>query len=325
MKHVFVINPAAGPKNSYDSIKSAITECGEDFDYEFYETTAPMDAVNYVREFCQNYTSPVRFYACGGDGTLNEVMNGVIGFDHAELAVVPTGSGNDFVKYYGEKKEFMNIANSIEGTAFPIDLLKIGDRYSINVINFGFDSVVAGEITKVKRKKIIGGKNAYTTGIIKGLFTGMKNNCVVKVDGEALNKDKMLLCTVSNGTHVGGAFMCAPNSFNDDGLAEISLFRTLSRVTFARLIGAYKEGKQLDDPRFSKYITYRRGKIIECESPDNKFAVSVDGEMLYTNKFTIEIVPSAIKFVVPKTLVKAAQEKSAKRFAESKAETEAAV
>ena len=305
MKHVFIVNPAAGSKNHYEAIHKAIDECGQDFDHIFYETTAPMDACNYIREFCHNYTEPVRFYACGGDGTLNEVVNGAVGFDNAEIACIPTGSGNDFVKYYGPKAEFMNIANSIEGTPFPVDLLKIGDRYSINVINFGFDSVVAETISKVKRKKIIGGKHSYTTGIVKGLIVGMKTKCVVKVDGEALNKDKMLLCTVSNGSYVGGSFNCAPRSKNNDGLAEVSLFRTLSRFTFAKLVGSYQKGEQLDDPRFTKYITYRRGKVIECESPEDKFAVSVDGEMIYTNKFTIEVVPAAVRFVVPKTLVEA--------------------
>ena len=312
LKHVFIINPAAGPKNYYDNVKKAIEECGQDFDHEYYETTAPMDACNHIREFCRNYTQPVRFYACGGDGTLNEVVNGVVGFDNAEVACVPTGSGNDFVKYYGHKNDFMNIANSIEGTPFYTDLLKMGDRYSINVINFGFDSVVAETISKVKRKKIIGGKHSYTTGIVKGLLLGMKTKCVVTVDGEALNKDKILLCTVANGSHVGGSFKCAPRSLNNDGLAEISLFRPLSRVTFARLAKAYERGEHLDDPRFAKYITYRRGKVIECESPKEKFAVSVDGEMIYTNKFTIEVVPHAVKFVVPKTLVKAYTERHSK-------------
>ena len=311
MKHVFIINPAAGSSNHYESINKAITESNHKFDYEFYETKGPMDAVYYIRDFCRNYTDPVRFYACGGDGTLNEVVNGAVGFENAEVACVPTGSGNDFVKYYGAKEEFMNIANSIEGTPFTIDLLKMGDRYSINVINFGFDSVVADTIAKVKRKKIIGGKRSYTTGILKGLITGMKSRCVVKVDGEALNQDKMLLCTVSNGSHVGGSFNCAPRSRNDDGIAEVTLFKPLSRITFAKLVGAYEKGEHLDDPRFCKYITYRRGKIIECESPDEKFLVSVDGEMVKANKYTIEIVPNAIKFVVPKTLVKAAEEKSA--------------
>ena len=303
LKHIFIINPAAGAKNYYENVKQAIEECGQDFDHEFYETTAPMDACAFIREYCRNYTLPVRFYACGGDGTLNEVVNGAAGFENAEVACVPTGSGNDYVKYYGPKAEFMNIANSIEGTPFPADLLKIGDRYSINVINFGFDSVVAETISKVKRKKIIGGKHSYTTGIVKGLVVGMKSKCVVTVDGEALNNDVMLLCTVANGTHVGGSFKCAPRSLNNDGLAEVSLFRPISRITFARLVKAYEKGEHLDDPRFAKYITYRRGKLIECESPEERFAVSVDGEMIYTNKFSIEVIPNAIKFVVPKTLV----------------------
>ncbi|MDD4125630.1 MAG: hypothetical protein PHW77_07915, partial [Eubacteriales bacterium] len=204
--------------------------------------------------------------------------------------------------YYGGKESFLNLAQNIEGKAEEIDLLKVGDRYSINVISFGFDSVVAKTISKVKRKIIIGGRNSYATGIVRGLFRGMHNKCVVNVDGETLNGKDMLLCTVANGSHVGGSFKCAPRAKNNDGFIEICLVKPVSVFKFIKLINKYKEGKHLDDPHFKGMLTYRQGKRVSCETTDKSFCISVDGEVIDIEKFIIDIVPKALKFVVPKAV-----------------------
>jgi diacylglycerol kinase (ATP) len=299
MKHIFVVNPAAGTKNPYDEIKSALESYKKLIDYEIYVTSRPLDATKFVHAYCMENSHPVRFYACGGDGTLNEVVNGAVGHSHAEVACYPCGSGDDFVKHYGGKERFINLPLNIEGVVEEIDLLKIGERYAANVISFGFDSVVAKTIFNIKRKPVIGGRNSYYTGIALGLFTGMKNKCTVYVDGEKINSGELLLCTIANGSYVGGHFKCAPRAKNNDGLIEVCLARPVSVLTFLRLAGKYREGKHLDDPRFDGMMTYRQGKVVECESPDTKFCISVDGEVINITRFTVEIVPKAIKFVVP--------------------------
>ncbi len=303
MKHIFIINPAAGAVDAVEKIKKKIEKEASGYDYSIYETKAPLDATEYIRFYCSTHTEKVRFYACGGDGTLNEVVNGAAGFPNAEVGCIPSGSGNDFVKYYGAKEEFLDIVNNLEGTAETIDMLKLGDKYSINVINFGFDGVVASTISKVKRKPIIGGKNSYTSGIVYAIFKGMRNKCTVKVDGEQLNEKNMLLCTLSNGSHVGGSFNCGPKSSNMDGEVDVCLFKPLSLFTFLSLMDSYKKGTHFENPKFAKYMAFKRGKTVEVEAKKKEFPVSVDGEMVYTNKFTVEMVPKSINFVVPKSLV----------------------
>ena len=86
MKHIFVVNPAAGKDNSFENIKKILELKKVEVDYELYETQAPGDATAYIRKYCSEYKEPVRFYACGGDGTLNEVVNGVVGFPHASMS-----------------------------------------------------------------------------------------------------------------------------------------------------------------------------------------------------------------------------------------------
>ena len=301
MKHIFIINPAAGKENSYEEIRQALDSLETPVEYELYETQAPGDATAYVREYCRTHTEPLRFYACGGDGTLNEVVNGVVGFDHAGLGCYPCGSGNDFVKYYGGKRVFLNLKDLVEAPDEYIDLMRIGNKYAINATHFGFDSCVAKTMMNVRRKKLIGGKNAYTTGVVVGLLKAMKNECKVYVDGELLNpKGTILLCTIANGQYVGGSFRCAPRSVDNDGLLEVCLVHPVSHLTFLKLIGDYTRGTHLGNPKFEKLLEYRRAKSVEIEAPEG-FVYSFDGELITQNKFTVEVVPCAIRFAVPKT------------------------
>ncbi len=300
MKHIFIINPAAGKENSHDVIKEALESLETPVDYEIYITQAPGDATAYIQKYCRKHEDPVRFYACGGDGTLNEVVNGAVGYPQASISCYPCGSGNDFVKYYGGKKVFLNIKNLVEGEEEYIDLIRVGNKYSINATHFGFDSTVAKTMMNIRRKKLIGGKNAYTTSVVVGLFKAMKNKCTVSVDGEVLNpKGTILLCTIANGQYVGGSFRCAPKSLDNDGLLEVCLVHPLSRVTFLSLVKYYTQGTHLDNPKFEKYLEYRRGKSITVSAPRG-FVYSFDGELIRQHDFTVEVAHDAIRFAVPK-------------------------
>lgn len=302
MKHIFVYNPTAGRSNRavIEQLKEKMAADYADLDYEFYPTKAPGDASIYVRTRCEEEPDTVfRFYACGGDGTANEVLHGLIGHENASMTCYPCGSGNDFVKYYGGADKFLDVDALIAATEEPIDVMKIGDRYALNVTNFGFDTTVARTMIKVKNKKVIGGKHAYTTGVMNALLHAMKNECTVWVDGECLNESgKCLLCTVANGSFVGGSFNCAPYSRDNDGLLEVCLVKPISRFTFIKLIGVYTAGNHMEDKRFKKIITYRRGRSIHVTAPEG-FAFSLDGEIVEMNDFTIEVCPGAIRFAVP--------------------------
>ena len=318
MKHIFIINPAAGKDNSFANIKKILELKKVEVDYELYETQAPGDATAYIRKYCTEHKDPVRFYACGGDGTLNEVVNGVVGFPHASMSCYPCGSGNDFVKYYGGKKVFWNLEELLNAPEEYIDLMRVGNKYAINATHFGFDSSVAETMMKVRRKKLIGGKNAYTTGVVVGLFKAMKNACRVSVDGELLNPDgNILLCTIANGQYVGGSFRCAPRSLDNDGALEVCLVKPISVLKFISLVNVYTEGTHLDDDRFADILEYRRGKKIEIEAPAG-FIYSFDGELIRQNKFTVEVVPNAIRFAVPKSAVYLPGEAHVPKYVEEK-------
>ena len=299
MKNIFVVNPFAGKENALASIENMLAQ-KQGFEYEIYVTKERGDATAYVKQKCEESDEDIRFFSCGGDGTLNEVASGCVGHSNAIVALYPSGSGNDYVKYYGDKETFLNIDNLIDGEETKIDIIQVGDRYAVNACHFGLDSAVAKTMNAVRHKKIIGGKNAYNTGVIKALFTAMKTKCKVIGDGEPLNDDKILLCTVANGKYVGGSYMSSPKSINDDGLMEVCCIKPVSIFKFLKLIKVYKSGQHLENKKLEKYLEYRRCKRVEIIGGQKNFAISLDGEIVDGDKFEVNVLEKELRFIVPK-------------------------
>ena len=300
MKYVFIINPKAGAQDRSEELKTTVAALPQKDQCEFYFTKSVGDATVHVKQWCDAHPGEeVRFIACGGDGTINEVFNGAAGRENVSVTCWPVGSGNDFVKVFGGSERFMDIGKLLTAPTQKLDLLKVGDRYSVNVVNFGFDTTVAITINQEREKTGHGGKSAYTKGVVKALLTSMRNEFTVTADGELLDtKGKALLCTVANGQYVGGSFKCAPRAKTDDGLLEVCLIRPISRIRFVTILGTYTEGKHLDDPKLQDIVIYRQAKKVEITAPEG-FAYSLDGEIIYENKFTVEIVPGALDLAVP--------------------------
>lgn len=177
-----------------------------------YETKGEGDATFYVRKYlAENQGEAVRFIACGGDGTLNEVAAGAAFKENASVTCYPCGSGNDFVKIFGGVSGFTDIRRLLSAKDRKIDLLYDGSRYADNVINFGFDTTVAMTVANARAKKGRAGIRYYTMGVIRALVHSMRNRFTITADGEVLNPGgEMLLCTIANGQYVGGSFRRAP-------------------------------------------------------------------------------------------------------------------
>ncbi len=307
MKHFFIVNPMAGSGDSIDKLRDAIEAL--EADTCVYVSEGVQAATDYVRSICEKYSEPIRFYACGGDGTAKGVAEGLLGFDHASMSIYPIGSGNDFVKYFGGADGFLDLDKLILAGDEKTDIIHITDdegdnTYSLNVCNFGFEAYVASVMDKVRRKPLIGGKNAYTTGIVAAIFKAMKTRGKIYVDGELVNESGVyILGTAANGGYVGGGYNCAPRADVCDGLLEVCIIRPITIFTLVRLIGTYKSGGHLEDPRFKKYITYRRAKCVEVKG-ESDFPICLDGEIVYTKHFKAEIEKSAIRFAAPNIKVK---------------------
>ncbi len=308
MKHIFIVNPAAGRMDATDFVRESVENCGLDIDYEIYRTVCPGDATKYIKSVLEDTDTEYRFYSCGGDGTLNEVISGVVGHDNVSVTVFPCGSGNDYIKYYGTQSDFSDLKELIAAPSHKIDVMKVEDSYAVNAVHFGFDTFVLETMVKVRRKPLIGGRNAYTTGVVTALIKGMKSKCKMTVDGEEIGSDELLLCTVCNGKYVGGSYKCAPKSLNNDGYMEVCHVKPVSRLKFLTLMNAYKNGTHLDDKRFEKYIVYKRCREIELDCPEG-FNLSLDGELKSVGKCKVEIIDKAVNFAVPERIFKCEKQK----------------
>ena len=308
MKHLVIVNAFAGHYTK--EFEEHIQDSFKGLDLEIFKSTGPRSSTAYLKQyFKKNTEETVRVYACGGDGTVNEVLNGLVGAKNAELAILAIGTGNDFVKVYGGETKFQSFETLIKGETKEADLSKITAEtldepmYSINVVNFGFDAIVGakgnyykehGYPEKAKKK----GMNPYDYALKNDAMKyGRFNDIEVVADGEKLNEKQLLLCTLAHGKYVGGKFLCAPKSVNDDGLIDICVLKTMTFLGLGMIIGPYTAGKHLNKP--NKKIVYRRATKVEMYGPQ-EFDVCVDGEMIKGKHFVVECLPKAIKVVVPK-------------------------
>lgn len=297
MKHVFIINPIAGLTSQKDFIISELNKLKGDYDIEYHVTTHEKEAIGFIKKYLANYSDKVRFYACGGDGTLNETINAIFDNKNASVSVYPCGSGNDFVKSIGGAEKYLNIKALLDAENEKIDLIKVNDTYCVNVCNMGFDAIVCKIANEVKGKS----KNPYKTGLIRAIFKGaLKNKISVCVDGEPLNENgKLLLCTAANGQYIGGKYKCAPYSKINDGLIDVCLIKTMNLFKFLSLVPIYERGKHIEHKNSSKKILYKTAKTIKLTAKKD-FPLCLDGEITYGNNFEIEILKGAIDFGIIK-------------------------
>lgn len=302
MKHVIVLNPLAGVNNKPEVIKDKVNEAFHDLDYLIYETKGTKDATRFVKEFLIHNTDDiVRFYSCGGDGTLNEIANGLIEFDNAELACYPIGSGNDFIKYFGKADDFLDFRSLINGKSIKTDVIEFDGHYIVNVFNVGFDAVVCELQRKYKKLPLISGKGAYNLGVIMALLRKIAHKFIIKVDGEEFYNGKVTLCAVANAKCYGGGYYCAPNADVSDGKIDICVVKKVSRFTFAKLVKDYKAGRHVTSPKFSKHVLYKQGKIVEIDI-EKPLYYTIDGENNKTSKIKLSVLSNKLKFVIPLSL-----------------------
>lgn len=299
MKHIFIVNTVAGEHSCLNEVKDAIARENEVIDYEIFTPDSAKDNISQIKDYLEAHPNEeVRFYACGGDGTINKVASGIYGYPNASMAVLAYGSGNDYIKYFADLQTFRDVEKVMHGTETKVDIMKVNDRYALNATHFGLDSAVAKTMNKIRRYPIIGGKMCYPIAVFKAFLTGMRTRCTIYADGEKLNDGKICLCTIANGKYVGGSYKCAPRSSNEDGLLEVCIIKPVSRIQFMRLKKSYTNGTHLDNPKFNKYVVYRQARQVVIEGGKG-FCVSIDGEILRDEKIVVENNQQAIRFIVP--------------------------
>ena len=223
-----------------------------------------------------------------------EVLNGIVGYDNVELGVIPCGSANDFLKFFGSKQSFFDIASQIEGKAVYMDLIKAGDSYCLNGCSVGMDAMVARDMSLFKNLPLVSGKTAYTLAIAKTLLKRLGVRIRLSVDGGDFKQKDCLFAVIANAPYYGGGYKGAPDAVPNDSELDCTVVDTVSKFKILKLLPIYKRGehKSLD------VCTLSRCKSMEFES-DRPIPVNLDGEIIETKKMRFELVEKAVKFVVP--------------------------
>ena len=294
MKHLFIINPTAGKKKSTKLLEKNIRTL--DVPYEIVHTEKAGDAYRMAREAVER-GEPVRLYACGGDGTLNEVVNGAAGFDNAAVTNVPIGTGNDFLKIFGKnaKARFSDIAALAKGPQPAMDLIDCNGHLGIDIVCTGLDARIAVDKDKYKGVPLVTGIGAYAiSAVVNVLLKGIGVPTVVDCGDLHYDGETALVC-VCSGRYYGGGFMPVGDNMPDDGLLEVLVVRKVSRLTFFRLVTKYGSGKYRNYPDL---IWYRQGHGVTIKGRQELVAV-VDGEPVWGRELRIGLSDKKVNFFYP--------------------------
>jgi len=314
MKHCFVINPAAGSGKDQDTLLPRIMNAAKQWsaDYEIHRTSGPGEAISYVRGRIEtNEDDRIRFYACGGDGTASEILNGMYGAPETELAIIPAGSGNDYVRNFGDRDCFCDILALLAGEAVPVDVMEYsftplqkGDpetktSYALNMINIGFDARVVRRMERLKNKLFLKGTGAYVAGVVLELAGYKMSKVVFRPEGYDDFETDILLAGVGSGRFSGGGFDGIPVAEVNDGLLDLMFIKPLTRRKFIKLVGAYHDGKHVGNPELENLLFLFRTTKVEIE-PAESLIFTADGEVNFTAKTVIvSIAPEKVNFVIP--------------------------
>lgn len=292
MKHLFIINPNAGKRGSTAALDAAIRRALPNREVEVVLTQAAGHGEALARAAAQT-GAPVRIYACGGDGTLNEVVNGAAGFANAAVTNVPKGTGNDFLRIFGPRwrAAFTDLTALADGPQAPFDLMDCNGRLGIGVICAGVDARVADDVV---RHKHFGSASYVLALAINVLFKPLTRPVVLDVCGCRLEEPNTILC-ICNGRYYGGGFMPVGEAMPDDGVLDVLTVSKVSRLTFLRLVGQYAKGLYRNHPEIIRSF---HGRRIVYSSPTELVTV-VDGEVLRGHSFTVSLSERKVNFFWP--------------------------
>lgn len=275
MKYIFIVNPESAKGNAMKIIGNIEKICKQrEIEYEVCYTLEQGDATRLTQSYKEEENI---IYAVGGDGTLSEVLNGVIGTKN-KLGIIPAGSGNDFYRTIKElgKKEIKTDVGVING------------KYFLNIACVGIDAEVANNVPLMKKKNIKV-KNLYTASILY-TFTHFKFKQIHFKSQEKDEKGNFTILSICNGRYYGGGYNISPKASLEDNYFDVYYINKLRLTSIINLLLKLKKGKLEQDKRTNHFKT--NNITVTSEEP---IRFNVDGETIENTKFEIKIIPKAIK------------------------------
>ena len=298
MKHLFIINPAAGSKDRTEAYRREIEAICEPrgLDYRIAVSAAPGNCREIARQAAQS-GEEYRIYACGGDGTLNEVVSGAAGFDNVAVTMYCGGSGNDFVKIFSETEPFRDLSRLLDCKEASFDLMRCNEDYSLNICSVGLDARIGTDVANYKRLPLLSGFRAYAASTLVNVIRGIAEHYVVEIDGQTIDGEQTLICAC-NGQYYGGGFHPVPEADPTDGLMDVLVIKKVSRLKVAAVIGKFKDGKFRELPDLVQHFKTKALRII-CDKPTS---INLDGELRIADVVNIAIAKEKLRFFYPAQL-----------------------
>lgn len=288
--YYFIVNPAAGKGRHLSYIRNIENFCStKGLQYEIVITKKPKHAIDLAREATGTFSHII---AVGGDGTVNEVVNGVFG-THSVLGVLPMGSGNDFAHQlgYGRSVE-KNLAILAQGNTRLLDLAQVDNSsLMLNGFSVGFDSEVASHFREYT--KFVSGFPAYLLSVFRTLPSYRSKSAQIILDNSHTIIAKIFLVAICNGTTYGGGFKVAPSAKMDDGVLTICLVKKINKIYALRKLPLFMRGRHTN---LSEVETYTAKKVEISIEPDS--VGQIDGEITQSSKsFSIKILPKSLSVI----------------------------
>lgn len=296
MKHLFLINPAAGSRDRTLECSRDIARLCKELDYRVEISQGPGDCARLAREAARS-GEEYRIYACGGDGTLNEVAAGAAGYDNAAVTVWAGGSGNDFVRLFSEPGAFQQLSRLLDAEETQFDLIRCNDALALNICSVGLDARIGTDVANYKRLPLLQGFWAYAASAVVNVVRGVSQPLKVSLCGETRDEEMTMVC-VCNGRWYGGGFYAVPEADPRDGILDVLLVKKVTRAQVPGLIGKYKAGRYKEMP---EYITHYRTDRLEIHSP-TPTAVNLDGELKMETDIHMAVAEEKVRFFYPKGL-----------------------
>ncbi|MDP3488357.1 MAG: diacylglycerol kinase family lipid kinase [Bacillota bacterium] len=288
-----IVNPIAGDGkclSKLPKVESILTGAG--FEYTILITQSAGHAVSLAKQAAQDGFSTV--ISMGGDGTLNEVVNGLVGTTCA-LGFIPAGSGNDFGRTFGLRSGDLGQACTVilQGNVREIDLGYTEGKYFLNVAGAGFDAEV-GHMANVWGKQYFPGHLAYIASILRQLVRFSPRDMHIELDGKVVDA-KAWLVAVGNARFFGGGMMIAPAAEVDDRLFDICVVGATSKLEFLKVLPKVFKG----DHVHHKAVKCYRASHVKLSS-NSTMVTQADGEILGTLPREFIIAAQRIKVILPK-------------------------
>jgi diacylglycerol kinase (ATP) len=296
-----IVNPVAGASSTrrkWPQINQLLKHIGLSFDYQYTEGTG--HATELARTAASNGYRYI--VAVGGDGTVNEVANGILSSTNAKstsLGVISTGTGSDFVRSLGIPRHYLHACSSLVSQRYSVidvgvvqyhRLGKTQQRFFVNGAGMGFDAAVVAATERLP--KYFGGTVPYVLGLLRTLF-GYRNKSVVLRVGDRVQTARTLSVVVANGSYFGGGMHVVPSAVPTDHLLDVMVIGDMGKFELLKSFPKVYKGTHITLPKVS---TERATKIV-IESQD-KVLVHADGELLGEGPASFWLVPAALSVIV---------------------------